>query len=166
MVAAILAGAQLAIGIAGQVSKHKGQARRERANRRSALSSMNLQYRDLAIRGMEEERAVRQQQDIAGLQTLQALGTARAGAAASGVGGHSVEAVDMALMGDLGAFRSTTDFNLTLTLDQIERRRRQVSAQAEAQIAGVERPSLAETALGIAGVGLRSFQTYDSYQNR
>nr|NIP37276.1 hypothetical protein [Thermoplasmata archaeon]NIS22289.1 hypothetical protein [Thermoplasmata archaeon]NIT80166.1 hypothetical protein [Thermoplasmata archaeon]NIU51294.1 hypothetical protein [Thermoplasmata archaeon]NIV81006.1 hypothetical protein [Thermoplasmata archaeon] len=120
---AILAGAQLAIGVGKAIAGHQGQKKQYFENKRAALRNLTLTNRDLTIQGIEREIGFRQATDEAALATQQALGTSRAAAAASGVTGASVEAIDQSLIGDLGRFRSTTELNYELSLDQIERLR-------------------------------------------
>ena len=146
---AILAGAQLAIGIGKSIAGHQGQKKQYFENKRSALRNLTLTNQDLTIQSIEREIAMRQEQDQAGLATQVALGTSRAAAAASNVTGASVAAIDQSLIGDLGRFRDTTAFNFEMTMDQIERMREAAGAQALDQIRQVQRPSLLNTALDI-----------------
>lgn len=155
MLGAILAGAQLAIGVGKAIAGHKGQQKQYFENKRAALRNLTLTNRDLTIQTIEREIGYRQAQDQASLATMEALGTSRAAAAASGITGASVEAIDQSIVGDLGRFRSTTELNYELSLDQIERLREQAGAQALNQIRQVQRPSLAATALKIAESGVQ-----------
>ena len=148
---AILAGAQLAIGVGKAIAGHKGQQKQYFQNKRSALKNLQLTNRDLTIQTIERTIARRQSEDEAGLALQQSLGTSRAAAAASGVAGASVEAIDQSLVRDFGRFKDTTAFNFELTLDQVQRLREQAGAQAQDQINQVQRPSLLNTALSIGG---------------
>lgn len=151
MLGAILAGAQLAIGIGKSIAGHQGQKKQYFENKRAALQNLTRQNQDLTIRRIEETIALRQQEDEAGLALMASQGTARAAAAASGVTGASVEAIDQSLVRDYGRFRDTSAFNFELSMDQIERLRLQAGAQALDQIRQVQRPSLLATALDIGG---------------
>lgn len=157
---AILAGAQLAIGIGKSIAGHEGQRKQYFENKRMALKNLQFTNQDLTIQSIEREIAMRQQTDQAGLATQQALATSRAAAAASGITGASVEAIDQSLIGDLGRFRDTTAFNFELTLDQIERLREQAGFQALDQIRQVQKPSLLNTALRIGGQIANSAAAY------
>lgn len=146
---AILAGAQLAIGIGKSIAGHQGQKKQYFENKKAALRNLMLTNKDLTIQSIEREIAQRQQESEAELSLMQSLGTSRAAAAASGVTGASIEAIDQSIVGDFGRFRDTTAFNLEITMDQIERMREAAGAQALDQIRQVQRPSLLNTALNI-----------------
>ena len=164
LIGGVMAGIDLAIGIGKAVAGHSAQDQQYRANRDAARSALRLKRRDLAIRSVEETTAARQQEGLAGEQALIASARTVASAAGAGVRGASVDALQDEIQGDLGRFRDSIDYNLTVTLDQIERMRAGAEAEAQARINSVARPGLLNTALQIGGAALDTYGLFRSYK--
>jgi hypothetical protein len=84
-------------------------------------------------------------------QSQQEQGLAAVGAAEAGVVGNSVDAQKQVLDRGLAGFKDSTLVNLDRMLSQIELEKKGAATTAQSRINQVPAPSVAGTALGVAG---------------
>lgn len=159
-VAGILMAASAAVKIGSAVADHLAaneQAEEQlRATSTAANRALKLKRRDLSIRGIEESQSAADRR-LQGLrQATGAQGRSRASAASAGVEGQSADALISTISGDLGRFYQSVDYNLQVTLDQLDRVEQGAEAERDARINSVptQGGSLAQTLLRIGGAGL------------
>lgn len=142
---------QTGLQIGGQVMEHQANKRAAAANKKSSLDAFRENIRALNLRGVQESEAASQQIEQATAQSLQERGMATVGALDAGVAGNSVTAQAQVLDRGLASFRASTLTNLDRMLNQIELEKAGAATSAQSRINQMPNPSVAATALGVAG---------------
>lgn len=133
------------------------------ALRNASISNMVQQSSDLAAREKEERAATGVRVQNQKLRAMRAKGTARATSESAGL---SMEMLYRDFDRQYLNFADSQLQQLGFNLDQIQRQREGVEAQAEGRIntgwdnRPINQPSLGETLLGIAAEGLNAYATY------
>lgn len=149
-----LAIGSLAIEAGSAVAEAVGQNQAASAQRNAALRDEQLQLRDLGVRQQEEQRASAQQIQEVRRETRQGTGLARVSAASAGVSGPSVDMLlDNVERSGAVAEKTLLD-NEVITIDQLQRAKQGVTAEALDRIAGAPKanPLLAGLKIGAAGL--------------
>jgi len=161
----ILAGVKAALTIGGAVADHAAKDREARAAEAATRQALRLQRRDLSIRGIEEEQAANQGRALAERQAVGVSGVVGASAASAGVRGASVDAMQGEIQGDLSRAFDSIDFNRVASLDQLDRVRAGVEANAQSQLNSIERPSLMQTMLRAGAGALDAYSVYQRFSS-
>lgn len=158
----VLAAASFGLKVGSAILSHGEQNRRYEQNRRAVLENLKIQREALAARAEQERTRAGQAIERAGQVTDSAESMARVAAAASGVGGASVDALLRTIRRDEAQSRMSIRDNLVVSLDQIQRARESAEAQARGRIAAVQPASGLLTGLRIAGAGIQALTDIQS----
>lgn len=149
-----IAALTLGTEVASELNKASAQNKVSKANTAAALQSLQQSNTDISFQESQKTAAagLTIQQADRNARSTKALAQVSAGAA--GVGGISVEA----LMGDidnkLGQFKQTTNENLSMAIDQLQRDRVKEGTIAQERIDNVQPANPLATGIAIAGEGL------------
>lgn len=167
-----LAGASLAVGVAGAVSKYSAASQDASAQNaydqsvaNAALVDRNNKLNALTLRQTQEHDAASQALFDNEIRAVKARGTADASAADGGVSGNSVEAVARNVYAEQGRIDSATTRNEEMSADQLQSQKRSVQAeyQSRTNFAPIKQPSALGLGLEIAGAGVQSYDLYRRY---
>lgn len=149
-----LALGSFALNVGGDILNHNAQKKAAFANEQQARAAETRQINDINVRELQEKQAASQQLEVAARQTTTALSSARLSAGEAGVSGVSVDA----LLSTIGAEGSTAAQNVKLntdnTVQQLERQKLGVSAEADSRVASMPKANPFALALRIAGQGV------------
>lgn len=154
MIVESIALASFALQAGSAIGRHIGQNRAHRANVRAADASYLATAGDIAARLGEETRAAYQMIDRGGVQAQASTGTARASAAASGVGGRSIDLLLQDIERDRLGHRASVTQNLEAIQRQATRSLQGAQAARQSQIAGIPSANPWATGLEIGGAAL------------
>lgn len=143
-----------ALNVGGDVLNHNAQNKAATANAQQARAAETRQINDVNVRELQEKQAASQQLEAAARQTTTALSSARLSAGEAGVTGVSVDS----LLNTIGAEGSTAAQNVKLnqdnTIQQLERQKLGISAEADSRVASMPKSNPFALALRIAGSGI------------
>lgn len=154
-----LAIGSFALDAGGKIAGASAQNKAAAANKQNALLNLRLQNADLSEQVNQETAAARAQTQSIAQAGQAAISTATTSAAESGVAGQSVDALVQEVLRQQGVATDATAQNLENTLDQAQRERQGLAAQAAGQIASIPKANPLATALGVAGAGIGFFNT-------
>lgn len=143
-----------ALNVGGKIFGHNAQNRAAEVNHREARAAETRQINDVNLRAIQEHEAAAQQIDVAARQTTTALASARLSAGEAGVTGASVDALLNTVSADGARAASDVKLNEQNTMQQLERQKAGISAEADSRVNGVPKSSPLALALGIAGAGI------------
>lgn len=149
--APVIAGAALAVQVGGVIADHKAQKKQSKANERAARRAQIIERNAISVRQIEEGSAASRRLRDLRLEAEQREGLIAASAGGAGVTGNHIAQLMGDLEGSVGRAAVDVMDSYTATLDQLERRKIEADARAEARIAGAPEPSIAATGLRIGG---------------
>ena len=135
--------------IAGDVAQHKAEEKQSKAVARAARRDEKLQLYDIGQRAQQEARAASVQIDEINRAGRSAQSAATVGANEAGVVGNSVDLLLGDIERDTAVARLDTQDNLMVTIDQLQRMKQGVRADATNRIEGTSGPSTLATGLKI-----------------
>lgn len=153
----LLAGlASFALQGASALASHGAQKGAAQRNKASAGRAYQLNRADLAARSLQADEAAAL--DIFGLsqQGAEAVSTASASAAESGVAGSSVTALLNTYLGEVGRAQETVGRNLKITQGELTRRKQAANIEYQDRLGSVPSPSGLNLGLGIAGAAIQA----------
>lgn len=143
----LIIGAAVSIGSA--IVKHNAQNKASKANEKSARSAARMNSAELTRRGVQEAIAAAAQVASIRRQTITARASIAASAAAGGLAGNTIDALDAeAVLGQDEAIDSTMQ-SLVWAEDSLNYQKVAEYQQMKSRIASVPRPSMLGTALQI-----------------
>jgi hypothetical protein len=145
----------LAIGAISSIFGNSAKKKAARAAKRAALEALREARRDITLRELQETQLASQSMWKVERDYKMAAGLVRASAGEAGVAGVSVDALAGDLAGEMGRFKTTTEINLDMALESLQREKKKeeiVAAQRIAQAKASE-PNAFMTALQIVGQG-------------
>lgn len=143
-----------ALNVGGSIFNHNAQAKAARINAMEARSAESRQINDVNLRAIQEHEAAAQQMDMAQRQTTTALSSARLSAGEAGVTGASVDALLNTVGADGARAAQDISLNETNTLQQLDRQKAGISAEADSRVNSVQPNNPLALALKIAGAGI------------
>lgn len=160
--APVIAGAALAVQVGGAIADHKAQKKQSRATERAARRAQIIERNAISVRQIEEGSAASRRLRDLRLEAEHREGLIAASAGGSGVTGNHVAQLMGDLEGSVG--RATVDVmdSYTATLAQLERRKIETDARAQARIEGAPEPSIAATGLRIGGAVTNTLSDYQT----
>lgn len=168
--APLMAGLQLAMGVAstvvgfmGQQQAYKAQMQQYKENIRNAQETAREQYAHTQNRWLQERKAASMEKTNANIDVVQATSTAEAAAAEGGVQGSSVSQLIASYYGKQGRYNDAIDQNYQMNRDYLWASMDQTKRQMQSQINSMPRPqkpSFLDAAIRIAGQGLEAASSY------
>lgn len=172
--APIMAGLQLAMGVAstvvgfmGQQQQYEAQKQMWKQNIKNAQQTARDQYAHTQNRWVQERNAASLEKQNANIDVVQATSTAEAAAVEGGVQGSSVNQFLASYYAKQGRYNDSVDQNYQMSRDYLFASMDQTKNQTQSQINSMAKPikpSFLDAAIRIAGQGLEAASSFN--QNR
>lgn len=158
--APVLLAIQTATAVAGAVFSHIGQQQAANAQEKAIKQGYNSQVSQLNEKNRQEQVKAGQEMSERARQAMFERARLRAASAEGGLGGISVDNIFSANEWALGQDLATMNENYRNTARQSVMEGTAMRAEAQSRLTSIERPSILNTGLQIASIGLDSAQQY------
>lgn len=169
-----MAGASLAIGAAGAVSKYAAAG--QDAAAATAWQAQQAQLAEIARDDQWNQIGKRQMQEVDSasnalfdnsIRAIRARSAAEVSAGENGVAGNSVEAVARNFYREQGRIDTANIRNTEMSVQQLqdEKRAAETARATRSSFAPVRQPSMLGLGLEIAGAGVGAYDLYSRYGN-
>lgn len=152
--------AQTAVGVAGALAAHAGQASAARAQTKAATASYNSSMAQLAEQRRQQGVQTQTEMSERAKQAMIERGRLNAASAEGGVIGTSINRIKSANEYAYGSDLAMMRENYTNTSRQSVLEGQAMGATYQSRLSQIERPSILNTGLQIAGVGLDAASQY------
>lgn len=151
---------QTAMSVAGAVMSYVGQQQQAKKQERAVMDSYNSQTAQLQEQRRQQNVEAQQQMSERGRQALFERARLRAASAEGGTGGNSVDRIFGAADFQAGQDVAMMQENARNVSRQSALEGQALHSQAQSRLNTIERPSLLNTGLQIAGIGMDSYNKY------
>lgn len=151
---------QAGFAAASTVMAYQGQQRAASAQAEAANSAHNASMMQLEEQRRQVNMQTSQEMSERGRQALMERGRLRAAAAEGGVGGNSISRIFGANEFNYGQDLAMMQVNNRNVMRQSAAEASGIAAQTQSRLNSIERPSLLNAGLQIAGIGMEGYSKY------